>query len=179
MGQMLGDFLEPGWRDRLPPRIVEGVELHQRVDRFTDAHPVFLRSRRRLGDRFRLVSGVMVDVFYDHFLACNWERYHPERGLPAFSASVYDALQRRHGSLTARFQRVLPVMARQDWLSSYGRLEAVDRALLGLSRRLKRANPMAEGGQALRSNYAELEDDFHAFFPELERFAASPPDPED
>ena len=64
-------------------------------------------------------------------------------------------------------------MSRHDWLGSYGSLEAIDRVLLGISRRLTRANPMAEGGEALREHYAELESDFHAFFPELEAFVAA------
>lgn len=169
-GQMLGDFLEPGWRERLPPRIVEGVELHHQVDRFTDTHPVFARSRRRLGDGYRLYAGVLADVFYDHFLARSWERYHPERSLPEFTRHVYEALARREASLTGRFLRVLPSMSAQDWLGSYGRLEAIDRVLLGISRRLSRPGPMAAGGEALRRNYAGLEADFHEFFPELEAF---------
>lgn len=174
-GQMLGDFLEPGWRERLPPRMAAGVRLHQQVDRFTDTHPLFARSRRRLGDRYRLYAGVLVDVFYDHFLACNWRRYHPERSLPEFSAHVYAVLARHESVFTDRFRRVFPSMAAHDWLGSYGRLESVDRALLGISRRLTRANPMAEGGEALRERYAELEADFHAFFPELEAFVAGQP----
>ena len=173
VGQMLGDFLEPGWRERLPPGVARGVELHQKVDRFTDTHPVFGRSRRRLGERYRLYSGVMVDVFYDHFLARNWNRYHAERRLPEFTAYVYAVLKRHEASLTGRFVRVFPSMSQHDWLGSYGKLQSIDRVLLGIGRRLRRANPMAEGGQALRESYSELEDDFHAFFPELEAFAES------
>jgi acyl carrier protein phosphodiesterase len=170
VGQMLGDFLEPGWRERLPPRIRAGVDLHHQVDRFTDAHPVFATSRQRLGPRFRLYSGVLVDVFYDHFLARNWSRYHPGRPLAEFSRDVYATLERHSDALTGRFLRVFPSMRAHDWLASYARIEAVDRALLGLSRRLARANPMAEGGEELREHYADLETDFHAFFPELEAF---------
>jgi acyl carrier protein phosphodiesterase len=170
VGQLLGDFLEPGWRERFPPRVAEGVTLHRQVDRFTDTHALFAQSRRRLGPRFRLCSGVLVDVFYDHFLARSWARYHPERPLPEFTRHVYAALNRRESLLTARFLRVFPSMSAHDWLASYGNLETIDRALLGLSRRLTRANPIAEGGEALREHYEELEDDFHAFFPELEGF---------
>lgn len=169
---MLGDFLEPGWRQRLPPGIVRGVELHQQVDRFTDTHAVFAQSRRRLGEGYRLCGGVLVDVFYDHFLARNWSRYHPERSLPEFSRHVYGVLARHEPALTDRLRYVLPSMARHDWLGSYGDLHAVDGALRGIGRRLSRPNPIGAGGQALRESYAELEADFHAFFPALEAFAA-------
>jgi acyl carrier protein phosphodiesterase len=171
-GQMLGDFLEPGWRERLPPRIVEGVNLHHQVDRFTDAHPTFLQSRRRLDPRFRRYSGVLVDVFYDHFLAANWARYHPGESLREFSQRVYALLARDETVVTSRLRRVLPSMTAHDWLAGYAYLDAIDATLAGISRRLSRDNPLAEGGLALRAHYAGLERDFHAFFPELEAFAA-------
>jgi len=176
VGQMLGDFLEPGWRERFPLGIIRGVELHQQVDRFTDTHPVFGQSRRRLGDSYRLSAGVLVDVFYDHFLARSWERYHPERPLLEFTRHVYDTLARHEPLLTGRLRYVLPSMSSHDWLGSYGDLHAVDRALRGISRRLSRPNPIGSGGQALREHYAELETDFHAFFPELEAFVAQWPE---
>ena len=127
-------------------------------------------SAQAIGDS---VSGVLVDVFYDHFLARNWGRYHPDGSLTDFSRRTYDVLERREESLTQRFRRVLPMMAQHDWLASYERLEAIDTALRGISRRLTRANPIAEGGEALREQYGELEGDFHAFFPELEAFVAA------
>ncbi|MCB1021379.1 MAG: DUF479 domain-containing protein [Bryobacterales bacterium] len=170
VGQMLGDFLERGWRENLPPRVVEGVNLHHKVDRFTDTHAVFARSRKRLGDELRLYSGVLVDIFYDHFLAQSWARYHPAQPLPAFSAEVYATLERHSGSLTGRFLRVFPSMRAHDWLSGYVRLEAIDRVLLGVSRRLSRPNPIPAGGLALRAHYAALEEDFHEFFPQLEAY---------
>ena len=173
VGQMLGDFLEPGWRDRLPPGVVRGVNLHHRVDRFADTHPIFSKSRKRLGDEYRLYGGVMVDVFYDHFLAVHWDRYHPGQPLPEFTSYVYEVLARHEGSFTARFRKVFPSMSRHDWLGSYGSVRAIDRVLLGISRRLSRANPMAEGGKALRRHYTKLEKDFHEFFPELEAFVRS------
>ena len=171
IGQLLGDFLEPGWRERLPARVAAGVRLHQRVDAFTDRHPAFLASRKRFEPRLRRYSGVLVDVFYDHLLARSWSRYHPDGPLEDFSASVYRALERRRGDLTARLARVYPRMAAQDWLSSYRRIEAVEQALAGISHRLSRPNPLAEGAAALRESHADFAADFDAFFPDLIAFA--------
>ena len=43
--------------------------LHRRIDNFADTHPAFRRSRGRVSAARRRVGGVMVDMFYDHFLA--------------------------------------------------------------------------------------------------------------
>ena len=41
--------------------------MHRKLDSFTDSHPVFLRSRGRISDMNRRYSGVLIDMFYDHF----------------------------------------------------------------------------------------------------------------
>lgn len=68
-GALLGDFAK-GRLENLPfvPGVVEGIRLHRAIDSFTDQHPVVRRSRSRLRSR-RLVSGIIVDLAYDHFLA--------------------------------------------------------------------------------------------------------------
>ena len=43
----------------------------------------------------------------------------------------------------------------------------MERALAGVSRRLKRANPIAEAGAALLADRDGFEQDFLAFFPDL------------
>lgn len=171
-GQWLADHLEPGWRDGLPAGVLRGVRLHQRIDSFTDAHPAALRSRRRLPARFRRYGGILVDVFYDHFLARQWACYRTEP-LGSFAARCYETLGRQQTALTRRGRFVLERMAAQDWLSAYAQPEGAERALAGIGRRLRRANPLHEAGGALAGAYDGLGEDFAAFFPELERFAAA------
>jgi acyl carrier protein phosphodiesterase len=49
----------------------ERIILHRAIDTFTDAHPV-LDEVLKLHSRYHHYAGVIVDVFYDHFLAKNW-----------------------------------------------------------------------------------------------------------
>ena len=170
VGQLLGDFLEPGWQRTLPPGVQAGVRLHQQVDRFTDAHELFVASRRRLPDVYRRFSGVLVDVFYDHVLARRWDDYSPDEPLDAFIRRAYATLDRRREDLTPRLRRTLPAIIHFDWLGSYQRLDGIARTLRGLSRRLRFPNPMAEAVSALESDYPAYERDFQEFFPELQAF---------
>jgi acyl carrier protein phosphodiesterase len=62
-------------------------------------------------------------------------------------------------------------MAQLDWLGSYRRVEAVHVALDRMGERLKRGNALLGAGEELTANYAGLEADFRAFFPEVVRFA--------
>ena len=62
----------------LHSEIQKGIFLHRFIDTFTDAHPYFRRSTKRLHANYHHFSGVIVDVFYDHFLAKNWSLYSDE-----------------------------------------------------------------------------------------------------
>lgn len=167
VGQVLADFLERGWRKRASAGVVEGVRLHQQVDLFTDRHAAFRRSRERLPQELRRYAGIVVDIFYDHFLARRWNRFH-QWPLERFAESRYAILRARADETTDLLQRILPRMAEQDWLTSYREVEGVERALAGVSRRLRRVNPIAEAGGALREDQEGFEEDFWAFFPDLE-----------
>lgn len=172
MGSILGDFSRGVDLDAFSPGVREAVSLHFRVDAFTDAHAVVGESKRRIQSPHRRYAGVLVDMFYDHFLARRWEQYC-EVPLPTFTASAYAALLHAEPHIPERMAGVCRAMAAGDWLSSYERVESIDIALQRMARRLTRRNDLATGIQALTANYEALEADFHRFFPELRAYAQS------
>ncbi len=172
LGQMLGDFLEPGWRERVPVAVQRGIRQHQQVDLFTDRHPIFARSRARLPVGLRRYAGIVIDIYYDHVLANHWSRFRADLTLEQFAHTRYQTLLRRKDELTDKLRLALPSIVQHDWLTSYRDFSGIQRTLRGVSRRLRRANPIGEAGVSLRREHAGLERDFLDFFPELTRFAA-------
>jgi acyl carrier protein phosphodiesterase len=175
VGGLLGDFAKGLDVSSLPPDIRAALLQHRRIDAFTDAHPLVRRSRARVSREFARFSGILVDVFYDHFLARRWQAHTPEP-LGAFAARVYAALREHEHLLPERLSRVLPRMAREDWLSGYAEIENVGYALAGLERRFKRPTGLSRALTELTGNYAALDADFGEFFPELRKFVASATD---
>lgn len=163
---MLGDFVKGDDHNGYSPGIHRAILLHRHIDIFTDAHPTHRRSKTRLGARHRHTKGVLVDIFYDHFLARNWNEY-ADPALEEFTALVYHALEAHLPVLPSRLKRILPLMITHDWLRSYRDIENIGHALNGLSRRLTRKNELAQGLEELQQNYVELEGDFREFFPQL------------
>jgi len=164
---MLGDFVAPREIAAFPPEIRAGIAMHQRVDAFSDDHPVFATSRRRFQPPYRRYGGILVDVAYDHFLAKHWDDYSPEMDLPAFAQRAYVVLHEHQAILPGRLQRMLPHMAGDDWLCSYRELESIGWALRGIARRFRHETPLPTAMAALLENYDGLESDFRRFFPEL------------
>ena len=172
LGGMLGDFVKGPLPAGLPEEVAAGVALHRRIDSFADAHPAFRASRARVSAERRRYAGVMVDLFYDHFLARHWHEFSVEP-LEDFTTGTYALLARHAVLLPPRLAQIFPYMRREDWLGSYRALSSVGEALDNMSRhRLTRPNRLAGAGLELEEAYEGFERDFRAFLPDALAFAA-------
>lgn len=170
-GSLMGDFVKGSDFSGLPDELVRYLKLHRHIDTYTVASSAFQRSRRRLDPRFRYARSVMVDVFYDHFLARNWDRFD-SRPLSEFAREVYSGLESCHAVLSRDLQAQLPRMIEHDWLTSYRRPEVVGRVLKRLEERIDHRFPLSEGVGELERCQAELEGDFFDFMAEAEEIVA-------
>ena len=171
VGGLMGDFVKGPLPGQLPDDLAAGVELHRRIDSFADAHPAFQASRRRLSPARRRYAGVLVDMFYDHFLAIHWQRFHPQP-LQDFAGESYALLRAAAAHLPPRLAAFLPSMEADDWLSSYAEIGTIAHALARMARRLRHDNPLAGGEEELLRDFAAFEADFLAFLPDAGDFAA-------
>jgi acyl carrier protein phosphodiesterase len=172
LGAMLGDFVKGHLPAGLPTDVAAGVDLHRRIDSFADGHPVFRRSRGRVSPERRRYAGIMIDMFYDHFLARHWQRYC-RQPLEDFTADIYTLLIEHHALLPPRLARILPPMQADDWLSSYRQPETIDLALNRMAQRLSRPEGLAGSAAELAQRYHEFERDFLDFFPDAQAFSAA------
>ena len=166
----IGNFMADGVRGNkhleLHSDIQKGIILHRSIDTFTDAHPLFRQSTKRLHANYHHFSGVIVDVFYDHFLAKNWYLYSDEK-LEDYVATFYESLDIHHELLTEKAQLMKPYMIQQNWLLSYRTIEGIEKILSQMDNLIKRESNMRLSVQELRVFYQEFEDDFTIFFNEL------------
>lgn len=169
VGNLLGDFVKGSISAEFPDEIRYGIALHRKVDVFTDSHEMVRASMKRITPARRRFAGIMVDMFYDHFLAKNWQQFS-DIPLQQFSENVYGALLEHHALLPDRLKWMLPYIIEENWLVSYREIEAIDRALNRLSKRFRRKNTLPNAAEELAANYEALEDDFHKFFPDLVKF---------
>ena len=166
VGNFMGDFVKGNQFDRYPPEIAEGIILHRKIDEFTDTHPVVSRSKNRIRDKYRHYAGVIIDIFYDHFLACNWQHYSNEP-LEEFCQYMYGIIKDYNEILPEEARQMIPWMVNHNWLLNYATIEGIDRSLKGLSRRTTFDSGMENAADDLKDNYGDLELDFKEFFPDL------------
>jgi acyl carrier protein phosphodiesterase len=167
VGNFIADFVKGRQAlNTFETEIKRGIELHRLIDEFTDSHPVVSQSKDRLRPKYRHYSGVIVDVFYDHFLARNWTNYHASP-LPDFATRVYKTMDDHNELLPTGVLRMLPYMKRGNWLVNYSKVEGIDRALTGMASRTPYLSKMDEAVQDLLKHYNAFQKEFEAFFPEL------------
>lgn len=167
LGNFIGDFIKgKNLVEKVGAEMAKGIELHREIDFFTDQHPIVTESKKRLRPKYRHYSGVIVDVFYDHFLAKNWNDYHPQP-LSNYADYVYDVIQKNALLLPERVNMMMPYMIKGNWLVNYATLEGIHRALTGMARRTPYESKMDESILQLQENYQEFKSEFEAYFPEL------------
>ncbi len=171
VGNFIGDFVKGrNLNGRYEPEIVAGIEMHRAIDHFTDHHPMVAQSKDRLRPKYRHYSGVIVDVFYDHFLARNWNQYH-DQILPDFARGTYAIIQQHNAILPNEVRQMLPYMIQGNWLVNYARVEGINRALSGMASRTPYKSMMEEATVELEASYEEFKKEFDAFFPILRQWA--------
>jgi acyl carrier protein phosphodiesterase len=161
VGGVVGDWIKGPLPAGLPDDLARGVALHRAIDRFVDSHPAFRQSRARVSPERRRYAGVLVDVFYDHLLALHWTTFD-SRPLADYSAAVYQLIAGRLNDLPGSSRPALMLMASEDWLTSYLRIEGIADVLQRMSRRARQPNPLASGEQDFLADAEGYAGDFHA-----------------
>ncbi|MBK6265196.1 acyl carrier protein phosphodiesterase [Marivirga sp. S37H4] len=170
IGNFIADFIKGAGFENFPPKIQQGILLHRAIDEFTDNHPIVLQSKKRLQPIYRHYSGVIVDIYYDHFLALDWEKFHT-KSLRVYVNEQYSLLQSNFDKLPLPTQKMLPFMIQHDWLYNYQYLDGIQRVMKGMASRTKFNSKMEQSVKELKFYHEEFRAEFHLFFPELIEFS--------
>ena len=163
----IGNFIADGVRGKqsktFSTQIQQGILLHRAIDAFTDAHTCVDTSITRLQSTQGRFAPVVVDIFYDHFLAKNWANYHTQP-LEEYAKEFYSFVRTYWEILPERVREVVFYMEKQNWLYNY-------HSMKGMTRRTKFASNMLTAPQDLEKDYLLFEEDFTTFFPQLVEYS--------
>lgn len=175
LGNFLGDFVRGEERQRVDAALEAGIARHHRIDSYTDRHPQTKISMQRIDRvKYRHLAGVLVDVFYDHFLAKHWAAYS-DQPLDDFAQDIYASFRAYHGYLPRMARFVIRRMTEERRLESYREVRGIEEALHRIAYRMRRPDIIVGAVQELTANYEGLEADFAIFFPDLIAHMADTP----
>ena len=174
IGNLSGDFVKGTLGDRFSPAIAEGIRHHRRVDAFTDAHPSVAAFRRVLVPEHGHYARIISDMFFDHFLAVDFERWSGGEPLPAFLSRVFALIDPHIEQLPGRLRVLYPRMRDGAWFQSYATVEGIHLALTNMSYRLSRRPHLETATRHLIDSRVELQRRFDAFFPDVVALSSRP-----
>ncbi|HNP32867.1 MAG TPA: acyl carrier protein phosphodiesterase [Flavobacterium sp.] len=171
IGNFMADSIRGHSYDVYPEDIQKGILLHRSIDSFTDAHPVYRQSKHRLHEKYGHYSGVIMDIFYDHFLAKNWSDYSNEN-LEDYADKFYHLLKEHYDILTERVKGMMPYLIARNWFVSYATIAGLEMIMFQMDHRTKNRVAMHESIVELHEFYSEFENEFRLFFQELRQHCA-------
>lgn len=169
-GNFVADSIKGKMLEDYSFRIRQGVTLHREIDYFTDNHLVVKQAILLLRPAFGKYSGVVLDIYFDHFLALTWNTWSG-KSLTDYVSGVYKILIRRYAILPPRSRRILPYMLAQNWLVGYANFRDLEGIFKGMTRRSKFESGMENAIPFLMENHKVLETNFMMFFPDLIQFS--------
>lgn len=167
VGNLLADFIKGKPQlDNFSPEVQKGIQIHYKIDHFTDQHEVVKKSKQRLYEPYGKYAPVIVDIYYDHYLAKLWESY-ANVSLKTFAENAYTVLPEFKSEMPLKLQKQLPRMIAHNWLEKYAEIEGIHFVFQKMAERTRFKSPIAKAGHTLVEKYDEFEQDFQLFFPEL------------
>ena len=165
LGNFIGDHISNKTLHHYSQSVQEGIQLHRAIDLYTDSHPKSRALRAVLFASYRHRSRVILDLFYDHFLAAHFEHFHP-LPLSEYVQKVYYTLQRQLDLIPASAKNYFLAMKKYRWLEDYASTEGIRLVLNQMSKR-KNIDPMGNAVDLLNDDYSYFKDTSFEFLEDV------------
>ena len=172
VGNFIGDYVKGRSYREFPEEIQKGILLHRQIDSFTDQHARFREAKKLLNGDYGLYAGIVIDLFYDHFLAKNWHMYS-SYSLREFSRYSHAVLLSYFRFLPAKVQGFLPFLVQNRRLESYAKASGIQKSLEVMSRYTSLPENSEKAMKIMQSNTSFFEANFEAFIKEIIDFVAA------
>ena len=172
IGNFIADSVKGSDYKNYSSEIQKGIILHREIDTYTDNHEIVEHSKERLRHKYKKYAGVIVDIYYDHFLAINWEEHSKQR-LSEYTTEIYKLIQKNNSILPNKSAMFTKYMLHHNILENYNNITGIEKVLKGMSRRTTFESNMEFAIDDLKEHFHLFESEFKQFFPELKHYVSS------
>jgi acyl carrier protein phosphodiesterase len=170
LGNLIADRVKGKQIQLYPLKIQKGIKLHRSIDNFTDNHPLFKASVSALFPEYRHYSRVIVDLYFDHFLAVNWDTHHPQT-LGQFSLEFYQNIQAYAVDLPAPINLFLGALVKYKWFEYYQTVGGLKAIMTQVDKRTRFDSNFAGSTRQLVEKYSYFQSQFLKFMPQVISFS--------
>ncbi len=165
-GNFIGDSIKGKSYNNFNEPIKKGILLHRFIDHFTDHHPAYLNGKRRMYEKLPKVSGIVLDILYDHILWLNWDAYF-SIDTDKFINSCYEILDSRVDQMPKRVSLMYWYMKKDNWLYNYQFEWGIYKALSDLEKRITPSIDIDKVKSIFNNHRSQYISEFDDFFCEI------------
>lgn len=169
LGNLITDMISKKDESAYDESIQKGIDLHRKIDTFTDAHPIVSESLQLIYPTQGKYAPVVLDILWDYFLSYNWKYFSGEE-IPPFSQNVYAILEKNYDRLQPKIVARFEKMIKADWLQSCKDRERLRGTFTHLHKRTKFKSNFDKVDEIMDEHEAELNKAFMKLFPEMISF---------
>lgn len=159
---LFGDTVKGKNFQHLPDKVQQGILLHRKIDDYIDRHPGTLELKRTLFKELPKVSGVAIDLFFDHLLAKNWSVYS-KVPYNEYLENFYQYNPIHWNDYTDSFREFIMVMRDRKWINYYPLNEGLIKSCQGVSSRISFPNELYKAPESFFKHEQEISKVFHVF----------------
>lgn len=162
---LYGDFVKGRDLSAHSQFVQSGILLHREIDSYIDRHPIVIELLHHLYSSLPKVSGIAVDLYFDHLLAKNWESYH-QIPYSQFLHNFYIAKIENEDEYSEEFLHFIQLLVDRDWMSHYSKFEGLTQVCRGLSARISFENTLSSAPRVFLENEDLISRTFEQFMSE-------------
>lgn len=162
---LFGDFVKGSHLSHFPSEVEYGIRLHREIDFYIDTHPLTLDLMHALQTDLPKVSGIAIDLYFDHLLAKNWINFH-SKPLNVFLEEFYASINLEKEYFTKEFKQMITKLLEQNWIQQYTHLTGLEKACIGVSNRLSFPNTLLHGRHFFEKTEEKITQTFQQFMVE-------------
>lgn len=159
---LYGDSVKGKDYTHLSPIQQKGVLLHRHIDDYMDNHPAVSEMAHKLYDELPKVSGIALDLYFDHLLAKNWLQFHPTP-LADYLSTFYDSITTKDDRYESQFIVFLNKLKDYNWISYYPMEEGLHKACNGVASRLSFPNALVDGLKVFKRHESLISNSFENY----------------
>lgn len=169
IGNFIADHVKGKQYLSYPEDIQTGILLHRQIDSFTDKQPLVKECAELLRPVYRKYSGIIIDLYFDHFLASLWSNYSDKR-LKDFTHHVHTVLLKKFFLLPSPVKQFLPFLIQNKRLQSYAEIDGITKAIEIMGNYTSLPPESLHAKMILEENYDFFKQHFVVFFQEIIQF---------
>ncbi len=170
VGNFIGDYVKGKKYLNYPEAIQKGICFHRAIDYFTDSNNHWQEIRELIRPVYKRYSGIVADLFIDHFLAANWD-LSSTTPLHWYTKEIHAIFLKNYRYLPEKVQGFLAYLIQHKRLLSYAQINGIRDSLYIMSLRSSMPDHSVEVTGLLEEKYGAFKKHASAFLDEAMTFA--------